>query len=75
MTRVPRKPIADIPANPVGAHDWHVQVERFGDFVKKGGSEGSKTFALGFLMGCRSGDQEGPELRLCDTQGRTFLVE
>lgn len=74
MRSVPRKPLEDIPANPVGAEDWHVQVERKGKFVKLGGSEGSKSFAHGFLVGTQHANPDGPELRLCDSEGRTYLV-
>lgn len=75
LTRVPRKPIGGIEPNPVGAHDWHVQIERHGEFVKLGSSEGSKTFALGFLVGYMSGNPDYPELHLCDAAGRTFVAQ
>ena len=72
---IPSKPFPDILPHPVGAHDWHVQIERNGRFLKIGGSEGSRAFAHGFLVAWRLAHPEGPELRLCDAKGHTFLVE
>lgn len=69
-----RKPIHDIPPHPVGAHNWHVQTVFPGrGILKRGGSEGIYSYALGYLAACEAFQPE-LEHRLCDAQGITYKV-
>ena len=68
------KPIEGIPPNPLGAHDWHVQIfnHRLERWITLGGSEGKRSYARGFMIGYSSANKGDRELRLVDREGFTY---